>query len=726
MTRFRQSALLPVLCGLALTSQPVRAATPFGPPVQFTPLASNGSTFWIPEAQGMWMLGVSDPGVPAWQWVPVNNLPASFAPRSLVARAPGSSPVHVKPDGSASMFVETPLGCPGCSSAYSWQAMFVTGAPAASGPVVADPERNRALMVGPLGEVSVLTFGPVTSQGAWTTVPVVAPLPVPQFDAAIAVDSARDQLILAGGTSPCMFGQFPATSAWTMPLGGPYQWTALPSVPCGGAESDLVVDLAYDRLLWVGGHSIFDCGGGPTESWNTNVYGLSLTAQNPAWANVGTMPVEPAASEYVEGTGLFIFGGTEVGPGFLANVESRAVFQASPGPSLTFGPYAWGAPRSRAGAQIAYHEGIDVLIHEGGSGPFSESGDYGTFQDLWTWEGPAPGWSLAGTGPSLANAATIADNTGDFILFGGFSDSPAPLANPVLSDATWRLSATLNTYEEIPVTPGPTARQNSAAAYDPSTDRMLIYGGQDAGGLRTDLWSLDLQTSVWTEEHPAGFSPPLVPAALAWDGPRNRLLLAAESTPGTVVVWSANAALTTWTQLPTPGQGPLHAHSIAVDPSQPWLAVLDDSLKLWKLPFDPPHQWELISRTPRPLGRGRLFFRDARGLVVYDSPPQIFDVDARGTVGVPVALPPTRLSLRIAGANPSRIPRVELSLPGGGSARLELFDLAGRRVWSRDVTGLGIGVHTVAVGDPSLAAGVYGLRLLHAGEQRTAKMVVLP
>jgi hypothetical protein len=489
------------------------------------------------------------------------------------------------------------------------------------------------------------------------------------------------------------------------------------------------VDTDHDRLLWVGGHYVFDCGGGPTEAWNTNVYGLSLTTPDPAWATVGATPeIEPAASAYDEGRGLFILGGTQVGAGFLPQVESRAVYKAVPNPFLAFTLASPGAPVMRSGPQVAYHEGTGTLLHQGGLGPYSELGDYGTYGDLWSWFSSNPGWAQSGDGPSLAEGAMIADATGDFIVFGGYFDSPVPVQPEVLSDKTYRISVATNpiTWEPVAVPSGPSARAGSAAAYDPATDRMLIYGGQDGGGLRTDLWSLDLQASTWTEAHPTGFTPPLAPAALAWDGPRNRLLLAAESSPGTVVVWSANAALTNWTQLPTPGAGPMHAHSLAVDPSQPWLVMLDDSLKIWKLPFAPPHQWELIARTTRLLGRGSLFFRNNRGLVVYDCPPQLFDVDARGTVGIPDAPPPTRLSLRIAGANPSRIPRVELSLPAGTSARLELFDLAGRRVWSRDVSGLGIGVHMVAVGDRSLAAGVYSVRLVHAGEQRTAKMVVLP
>ncbi len=62
--------------------------------------------------------------------------------------------------------------------------------------------------------------------------------------------------------------------------------------------------------------------------------------------------------------------------------------------------------------------------------------------------------------------------------------------------------------------------------------------------------------------------------------------------------------------------------------------------------------------------------------------------------------------------NPSRDGRVtvEFSLPDGHSARIGLFDIAGRMVESRDVGSLGAGRHTFALGR-DLASGLYFVRL---------------
>jgi sugar lactone lactonase YvrE len=68
------------------------------------------------------------------------------------------------------------------------------------------------------------------------------------------------------------------------------------------------------------------------------------------------------------------------------------------------------------------------------------------------------------------------------------------------------------------------------------------------------------------------------------------------------------------------------------------------------------------------------------------------------------------------------------TLPRAAAARLELVDVAGRRVAGRDVGGLGVGTHTVDLSDSGgrvLGAGVYFLRLVQGGEVAVRRMVVL-
>lgn len=86
--------------------------------------------------------------------------------------------------------------------------------------------------------------------------------------------------------------------------------------------------------------------------------------------------------------------------------------------------------------------------------------------------------------------------------------------------------------------------------------------------------------------------------------------------------------------------------------------------------------------------------------------------------------------LALAGAlpNPSRDGRlrVRMSLPAPAAGRLEAFDTSGRRVAARDLGAFGAGTHRVELGDgPRLAPGLYLLRLVHGGEVRTARAVVV-
>jgi hypothetical protein len=75
--------------------------------------------------------------------------------------------------------------------------------------------------------------------------------------------------------------------------------------------------------------------------------------------------------------------------------------------------------------------------------------------------------------------------------------------------------------------------------------------------------------------------------------------------------------------------------------------------------------------------------------------------------------------------NPSRgTMRVDLSLADGPPATLELIDLAGRRVASRDLASLGIGNHSVELRE-TLPVGVYFIRLAQARVARVMKVAIV-
>lgn len=99
-----------------------------------------------------------------------------------------------------------------------------------------------------------------------------------------------------------------------------------------------------------------------------------------------------------------------------------------------------------------------------------------------------------------------------------------------------------------------------------------------------------------------------------------------------------------------------------------------------------------------------------------------------GGGSIPVGVggpPPVAFAIHGVRPTPSRgAIHVELSLADARPARLELIDVAGRRVASRDVGPLGPGRHRVNLA-ADLRAGVYLVRLTQGDRSRTAKAVVL-
>src|SRR6185295_2941019 len=83
--------------------------------------------------------------------------------------------------------------------------------------------------------------------------------------------------------------------------------------------------------------------------------------------------------------------------------------------------------------------------------------------------------------------------------------------------------------------------------------------------------------------------------------------------------------------------------------------------------------------------------------------------------------------LALAGTRPnpaSAGSSIVLSLASRSPARLDVLDVAGRRVATRDVGALGPGTHALRVAElDRLPAGVYMLRLVQDRETATARMV---
>ena len=134
-------------------------------------------------------------------------------------------------------------------------------------------------------------------------------------------------------------------------------------------------------------------------------------------------------------------------------------------------------PSPRAEAAIAYDPGRRRTVLFGGY-DISPEGRTHRLGDTWEWDGRR--WRLAGeTGPAPRSGAAMAYHPGiGVVLFGG---SGGPRGD------TWRWDG--RAWERLPIPPA-AGRFNTGMALDPSSDRLVRFGGWDGTGRVSDTWEL--------------------------------------------------------------------------------------------------------------------------------------------------------------------------------------------------------------------------------------------
>jgi hypothetical protein len=127
------------------------------------------------------------------------------------------------------------------------------------------------------------------------------------------------------------------------------------------------------------------------------------------------------------------------------------------------------------------------------------------FGDTWEYDGVAWTLVLASSGPSARHGHALVHDPGRArtVLFGGFTSTS--LANGVYLGDTWTYDG--STWTLVAAT-GPAPRGYHAAAFDPPSGRVLVYGGRGNGitgghgggtsyPVYADTWALDGAT--WTQ-----------------------------------------------------------------------------------------------------------------------------------------------------------------------------------------------------------------------------------
>lgn len=161
----------------------------------------------------------------------------------------------------------------------------------------------------------------------------------------------------------------------------------------------------------------------------------------------------------------------------------------------------------------------------------------------------APAWiqlsPAGGPPPSRGNHFGVYDPTSNrMMIFGGCGGGCFPILNDVwvLTNANG-LGGTPTWIQLSPAGGSPRPRQGGAAGYDPATNRMIIFGGQDGGGsvfpfdTFPEVWVLSNAnglggTPSWAQLSPAGGPPPgqYVPSSI-YDTANNILVIAGGISP---------------------------------------------------------------------------------------------------------------------------------------------------------------------------------------------------
>ena len=191
------------------------------------------------------------------------------------------------------------------------------------------------------------------------------------------------------------------------------------------------------------------------------------------------------------------------------------------------------------------------------------------------WTLPSP----SGTPPAgrSGHSAVYDSLNSRMIVFGGALGFPSPCANDVwVLDRANGVGGVSNWTQLSPSGTQPTPRTGHASAYDPSTNRMIIFGGNDCNGsYLADAWVLTHANGLggapaWIQLCPSGSLPPMrAYMAAAYNSSTNSLVVYG-GTNGTELsdVWVLSGANgrprhPAWNELSPQGTAPAARHGQA-------------------------------------------------------------------------------------------------------------------------------------------------------------------
>ena len=208
-----------------------------------------------------------------------------------------------------------------------------------------------------------------------------------------------------------------------------------------------------------------------------------------------------------------------------------------------------------------------------GGGQIPENGGRINLNDVWrlnanlTWTALHP----TGTAPQarLGHTAVYDSVNNRMTVFGGGEGSTSPCANDVWVLTNANGKGVVPAWTQLsPSGSAPAPRAQHGAAFDPASNTMIVYGGQNCfSTIFGDVWVLSNAnglggTPTWTQLSPVGGGPGAreVQGGVAYDSANNRFIVFGGSTANNDV-WVLSSAngqggTPTWTQLSPAGTLP--------------------------------------------------------------------------------------------------------------------------------------------------------------------------
>ncbi|MBX3323436.1 MAG: hypothetical protein KF757_10630 [Phycisphaeraceae bacterium] len=127
---------------------------------------------------------------------------------------------------------------------------------------------------------------------------------------------------------------------------------------------------------------------------------------------------------------------------------------------------------------------------------------------MWSWNEQTHGWEeieVAGPNPGIrVNHSWVLDeSTGEIVLYGGTEFVPSGIQ---VREDTWIFDPFARTWERVIQYSAPGHRTFASIAYDPTTQRVLMYGGESHDFNMRDIWEWDGVARTWTR---IGNEPPI-------------------------------------------------------------------------------------------------------------------------------------------------------------------------------------------------------------------------